>query len=1132
MMNTNQYINPNGVNGSTPAQADAPSPGSGVVQSQATQGRHQTTGTSSRRRFSRNDNKTILRCYYASSPERWGYRQRMLRIWGETGSFTMSEQRMADQVRVIRKNGWFTTEELEEIKNTVASEKMGNSIQNTEQDEQAPSINDIQEPSPDVLQHENRNQSPVAENCNDPMGESMLSEEKQLLIRTILEKRAQIDGNRPQLRSVRNVNVKKLKQELNKINSVLEYVPVNSVTELNDTLYASAALVTEQVGGTSTRGKNEEPPWRVRLSKRVKGYQQELSRLDEAKQRDHGDQFRKKLERKHDVKRKGYQLVIEELKQRLVATASKIKRYDDRQKQYRQNRLFDNNQKQFYQEIQKKTTTTSVMPDAEETKNFWKEIWGHASEHNRNASWLERVEESLSRPEKQQEMKITEEKLRETLMKLPNWKAPGPDGVQGFWIKNFTSLHRLLARYLNDCLEKGDTPKWMTTGRTVLIQKDPDKGVSPGNFRPITCLPLLWKVLTSMISDNIYRHLEDNNLIGEEQKGCRRGYKGAKDHLMLDKAILRHCKRRRTNLAMGWIDYQKAYDLVPHSWILETMRMVGVSKNIICMLKSSMTRWNTCLEAGGQQLASVDIKRGIFQGDSLSPLLFIIGLIPLSVILRDAKQGYSLRKTSSDKINHLMYMDDLKLYGKSKDELESLVHTVRIFTNDIQMRFGIEKCATLLMKRGRKISGEGIELPDGQVMRDLGEQGYKYLGVLEASNIKMEEMKAKTSKEYIRRVKLLLNSKLSGGKVIKGINTWAVAVLRYSAGILNWSKEEIQSLDRKTRKVMTMNRALHPRANVARLYLPRGEGGRGMKSVEDAVRMEECALSDYVQQDKGYNRFLSEFQKNTTKDQYVREAKESKQSEWQEKALHGQYVKLIETTRKEQTYKWLRNGYLKKETEGLITAAQDQALATRWRKVKIEKVEGSALCRMCNQKDETVFHILSECSKLAQSEYKKRHDKVAQIVHWNMCKTYGLPHSRRWYGHVAERVTENDRAKILWDVSVQTDHIIEARRPDIILVDKELNHTWIVDIAVPGDGRVDSKEKEKVEKYQELGREIRKLWKTSVNVIPIVVGALGAVSKLDAELVKLGIGNTMDDIQFAALLGSARIIRKVLDISG
>ena len=99
--------------------------------------------------------------------------------------------------------------------------------------------------------------------------------------------------------------------------------------------------------------------------------------------------------------------------------------------------------------------------------------------------------------------------------------------------------------------------------------------------------------------------------------------------------------------------------------------------------------------------------------------------------------------------------------------------------------------------------------------------------------------------------------------------------------------------------------------------------------------------------------------------------------------------------------------------------------------------------------------------------------------------------------------------------------------------DKEIDHTLITDIAVPGDKRVEEKEREKIEKYQDIAREIRRLWKTSATVIPIVVGALGAVAKLEEYMRMLDIEiKEVDRVQFSALLGTARILRRVLDISG
>ena len=92
-------------------------------------------------------------------------------------------------------------------------------------------------------------------------------------------------------------------------------------------------------------------------------------------------------------------------------------------------------------------------------------------------------------------------------------------------------------------------------------------------------------------------------------------------------------------MSMDWIDYKKAYDMVPHSWILNSLEMVGAAKNMISMISNSMVNWKTVLTSGGMALGQVDIRRGIFQGDSLSALLFIVIMLPLTLVLRKMK-GY------------------------------------------------------------------------------------------------------------------------------------------------------------------------------------------------------------------------------------------------------------------------------------------------------------------------------------------------------------------------------------------------------------------------------------------------------------------------------------------------------------
>ena len=215
-----------------------------------------------------------------------------------------------------------------------------------------------------------------------------------------------------------------------------------------------------------------------------------------------------------------------------------------------------------------------------------------------------------------------------------------------------------------------------------------------------------------------------------------------------------------------------------------------------------MTNWETELTSCAENLGKVNIRRGIFQGDSLSPLLFVICMILLTHVLCKAKARYTLG--GGEKINHLMFMGDLKLYGKSENEIKGLVSTVEVFSQDIGMEFGIKKCGVIIMNRGKVKSTDGIELPSGEKIREIEEDGYKYLGILEYDRVKEQEMKDKFRNEYFRKAKLILKSKLNGRNKIMALNTWAVSILRYGAGILKWNKNELQKMDRKTRKFMTI----------------------------------------------------------------------------------------------------------------------------------------------------------------------------------------------------------------------------------------------------------------------------------------------------------------------------------------
>ena len=154
---------------------------------------------------------------------------------------------------------------------------------------------------------------------------------------------------------------------------------------------------------------------------------------------------------------------------------------------------------------------------------------------------------------------------------------------------------------------------------------------------------------------------------------------------------------------------------------------------------------------------------------------------------------------------------------------------------------------------------------------------------------------------------------------------------------------------------------------------------------------------------------------------------------------------------------------------------------------------------------------------------------MGKIVHWKLARKCNFEAGDEWYEYESESVLENEDLKILWDFSIHTDHVIEARRPDLVAVDKKERICKIIDFAVPGDSRIEEKEKDKLGKYQDLGKEIQKIWNIKVKMIPLDVVSLGAIPKQFGNRLKQ-IGITVGTAQVQFLLGMTRILRKVREI--
>lgn len=958
------------------------------------------------------------------------------------------------------------------------------------------------------------------------------------------------------------------------VNEVLvqELEEVTELEEVVSLVHCAALTVAKGLGkrivepGASrkmkekAKDKEEDPPWKKRLDGKILALRKQIGQVTSYLQ--HMDSAKKQA--KHKIKqiawrcrtkedkvnpscRRDMVRVLEILKQKLAAFANRIKRYGKAEKRRESNNLFEADQRRFYRNLAGEKDEKGA-PTGRALEEFWSGIWSEPKDHRENAFWIKEEEEWCQNTPEMRQPEISPEMVRRVTQKLQNWKAPGVDGIHNFWWKHFSSTHGVLAKWFQKALVNPETiPLSFTEGVTYMLPKAGDP-MDPKNRRPITCLRTIYKIFTSVVGSLVCGHLEAHKLLAPEQNGCRRGAQGCKELLVIDGAVVNQVRKSNRNLSVAWIDYKKAFDSIPHSWLLKVLCIYKVHPQVIEVLKHCMKTWRTRLMVPGEKspcTGEISIRRGIFQGDAFSPKWFCIGLNPLSRMLRNLAAGYKV--TPTHKVTHLFYVDDLKTFAANKEQQKTQLETVKRFSDDICMEFGVDKCAVVQVKGGEVQEPEVVTLMCGTAIQALGkEDAYKYLGIHQLLGTDVVETRKVIQKKVVERVVKLCKAMLSGKNLINAINTWAVPVAVYTFGVLNWSRSALRAMDQKIRTVLADHGAHYSRSSVTRLYLKRRDAGRGLLNLEEmcAEQVEKLRAFFRTSQSEVHVAVCTVDDGLTplrlANAQYSLEVatEEHRRAEWEkERVLHMQFANALkeEHVDLKASVNWLSKCGLFAETEAFVFAIQDRILRTRSYQRHIMKDKSvQDVCRLCRAKGETIEHITAGCPVLSLTDYLARHNDAAKVVHQALAKHCGLVVKEEpYYKARPESVMENEHHKLLWDMSIQTDRAVEANRPDMVWVDKKLKRAFIIDMAVPLDKNVVSTWAEKKRKYQPLSYELKQVWRLeAVSVVPVVISVNGLVPKEFAgsvELLKLKKWH-IENMQKSVLLGTAKIVRKFLGV--
>jgi hypothetical protein len=842
------------------------------------------------------------------------------------------------------------------------------------------------------------------------------------------------------------------------------------------------------------------------------------------------------------------------------------------------NKQFSRDQKSVYRKLRGEDIVPDRVPQKHEVEEFWKSIWCQQGSYTENDAWLGELQSSYCKNANQSNYEISSVIIEEVISKLHNNKAPGPDLIVGYWYK-MLNFHRqsLCKLYKLTFIGDADVPNWLATARTQLIPKSTETHLA-NNYRPIACENLMYKIYTGCLHVFLQDHCHRNEIVTDEQAGGKKGSWGCVEQLLINKVVQDEVTKYQRDLVCAWLDYKKAFDSVSHTWLLESLKLAKVPPTLLSAIASLMKNWATRLSLPSTnaclQTDIIEYKKGILQGDSLSVLLFILAVNPLSHLLRSRK-GYTLGKPKerTKDITHLFFVDDLKLFAPNINSMKCMLDLITTFSRDIGMEFGQAKCAYAVVKRGKVVrSNEKLEI-NGLALSPLSEnEGYKYLGLDETLAYDGPLNVARVTKEYLRRVRKIWSSELSAVNKTIAHNAFAIPVLTPTFGLLPWTIHELKKLDVETRKLLCATGNFHVNGDIDRLYIPRTDGGRGLKSAYSSYQVRIISLYHHLVKSDRRNPFLKEVIGNEREGLVLIAEKlmesfgmrydpsvdpssagkvatraiiERHKAAIRAKVMHGYLLGKMEEKPDidiKASLSWSRKTRVTSHFEGFIHAVQEQEISTKFLVHKRLVESGKQpdfdnRCRLCKSKVEDISHIMAGCEKMAPTYYTPlRHDVVAKCI-WNSIhrEHCGGKDFHQLDTKNGEFINTYGNMEFWWNIPVKTCTRVKNNRPDMVMWDHTKKTCTVIEIACPLDVNVLGKEKEKELIYAPLLRNMQLLHPNySFSFIPIIVGATGYVShNLKEQLLRLGlqkksVPRLISKMQEQSVSGTVKIVKTFL----
>ena len=442
------------------------------------------------------------------------------------------------------------------------------------------------------------------------------------------------------------------------------------------------------------------------------------------------------------TKRTDYHKTIKEKK-----TKFKNKEYEALMENRKDSKLFWHKLK----EINCKKYTTPNISQAQWENHFSKllnpeNITSEIDEQDNNQpneQWEIEIEE-LDQP-------IVEEEISRAIHKLKSGKAPGDDQILAENLKMAEGkIMPFLIKAFNKIYNTGFFPTAWAHSIMIPIFKKGNKE-DPGNYRGISLLSILSKILTSILNTRLYQWAEDNNKINIEQAGFRQNFSTV-DHIFTLHSMVSNCLygRRRSKLYAAFIDFKKAFDLVRREILWDKLHRLGVSGKMIKMLKGIYKRVTTAVKIGGIQTGSFECPQGVRQGCQLSPLLFSLLISEIAErVNRGGRMGYQFIPGAKELFS-LFFADDIVLIAKTPAGLQTQLNNLRQAAEEIGLTVNLEKTKIMIFRKGGFLGQHEKWFYGRERIETVN--NYKYLGYTLTTKISADVALAEYAGRAKRRV--------------------------------------------------------------------------------------------------------------------------------------------------------------------------------------------------------------------------------------------------------------------------------------------------------------------------------------------------------------------------------------------